>query len=157
MCHSFDFPPFSWHTIWSKMLYECLAGNFIIGRSCHKYNFCHDKHVFVASKRVSLPWQKFCHDKIMFVVTKLCLSQQKWYLWQLLPMIKFGSPYLDAAIAATRAALNITTTVPVCAVFPCVQKILWLPALGIFDMCTDVGTCYWMWELYKHLRECTDS
>ena len=40
----------------------------IIGRSCHKYNFCRDKHVFVATKVLSR--QKFCRDKHTFVVTK---------------------------------------------------------------------------------------
>ena len=34
----------------------------IIGRSCHKYHFCHDKS-FVTTK-ICLPQQKFCHDKI---------------------------------------------------------------------------------------------
>ena len=70
----------------------------IIGRSCHKYHFCHNKHVFVVTKhlfgvtkvclsRKTLLW---C-DKNMFVATNLlsrqifirtnmCLSRQKWYL-----------------------------------------------------------------------------
>ena len=52
--------------------------SFIIGRSCHKYHFCHDKHVFVMSNmcfvmtnmfvatKVWLLRQKFCCDKIVF-------------------------------------------------------------------------------------------
>ena len=38
------------------------------GRSCHKYNFCHDK--FFCKKR----WTYACHDKTSDA-TKLCLSQ----------------------------------------------------------------------------------
>ena len=37
----------------------------ITGESCHKYDFCHDKHVFVMTKHV------FCCDKHIFVVTKV--------------------------------------------------------------------------------------
>ena len=66
--------------------------------------FCCDKHMFIMTK-VSLSQQNFCCDKIMFVATnircdknmswqacfchnKTCvLSLQKWYLWQLPPMI----------------------------------------------------------------------
>ena len=76
-----------------------------IGGSCHKYHFCHNKHVIVATKQV------FCHDKVwlpwlprlpwqnIFGMTKVLsrqayfccdrrcvLSQQTWYLWQLPPM-----------------------------------------------------------------------
>ena len=51
----------------------------IIGGSCHKYNFCHDKR-FVATKHI------FWCNKSMLVATKY-LSQQKLYLWQLPPVI----------------------------------------------------------------------
>ena len=37
----------------------------IIGGSCHKYDFCRDKHVFVATKDV------FCRDKSMIVATNI--------------------------------------------------------------------------------------
>ena len=60
--------------------------------------FCHNK-CFVAARillsrqkrsfvmtKVCLLQQNFCHDKHVFVRTK-CLLQQKWYLWQLSPMI----------------------------------------------------------------------
>ena len=43
--------------------------------------FCRGKHTFVATKDV------LCCDKRVFVATKMCLSRQKWYLWQLPPMI----------------------------------------------------------------------
>ena len=43
-----------------------------IGRSLHKYHFCHDEHAFVVTKRL-LSQQKYaCHDK-SFVATKLIL------------------------------------------------------------------------------------
>ena len=43
----------------------------IIGGSCHKHDFCHDK-MFVATKHV------FCSDKSMLVATKR-LSQQTYF------------------------------------------------------------------------------
>ena len=55
---------------WSQLL-ELF---FIIGGSCHKYNFCRDKNVFVTTKPVFC-CDKNMHDKIVFVATK-CLSQQ---------------------------------------------------------------------------------
>ena len=55
------------------------AHSSIIGSSCHKYQFCHDKrssccdkHMFVVTKHV------FCRDKSMLVVTKL-LSQETYF------------------------------------------------------------------------------
>ena len=59
--------------------------NHIIGRTCHKYDFCRNtkvclprKHVFLlrqntslVSTKVRLPRQKFC-----FVATKLCFARQ---------------------------------------------------------------------------------
>ena len=50
-----------WRTNWSK------RQPTIIGESCHKYHFCRDKRVFVATKNV------FCHDKNMHVATKTIL------------------------------------------------------------------------------------
>ena len=44
---------------------------YINGGSCHKYNFCRDKQVFVTTKHV------FCHDKCMLVMTKV-LSRQNY-------------------------------------------------------------------------------
>ena len=70
-----------------------------------KHVFCHDKNMFVATNicwtslllsqqntsfvvtKACLLRQNFCPDKHNFVMTKL-LSRQKWYLWQLLPMIE---------------------------------------------------------------------
>ena len=64
----------------------------IIGRSCHKYNFCCDKHNFVMTKLLS--WKAyfccnkhiFCCDKSVLVTTKhlsrQTLWQQHYLLWQ---------------------------------------------------------------------------
>ena len=86
----------------------------IIGRSCHKYHFCHDKS-FVATKHV------VCRDKSMLAATKrLCLSrqilkyfkickhkkssrrvlsQQKLYLWHLPPVITMRRGYTCKRVA----------------------------------------------------------
>ena len=71
---------------------------FVATKIClSRENICRDKHVllrqiFVAtniilSRQTRLSSQKkyACCDKT-FVATKLCLSWQKWYLWQLPPM-----------------------------------------------------------------------
>ena len=45
-----------------------------------------------------------------------------------------------------------------CAVFSCVQTLLWLPVLGIFNMCTDVDACNCTQGLYRHCkRVCAGS
>ena len=78
-----------------------------------KDEFCHDKHVY-CYKRISVVTKfrlrqnyvcrdktfvttkyVFCHDKHMFVTIKLLL-QQKWYLWQLLPMIHLFINKIDS-------------------------------------------------------------
>ena len=83
--------------------------------SWNKHHFSHDKsfvvtNTFFVMTKVCFSRQNVCHDKIMFVRTKhtvrcsnnvlfawgrrgdllsddKLLSQQKWYFWQLLPMI----------------------------------------------------------------------
>ena len=67
-----------------------LVSTYIIGESGHKYHFCRDKHVFVATN-VILSRQKFRRD---FVDKRRVLSRQKWYLWQLPPMIHM-SPFSE--------------------------------------------------------------
>ena len=51
-----------------------------IGGSCRKYNFCRDKHTFVATKDVfcNIVATKLSVDKVMFVVTILLLLRQKF-------------------------------------------------------------------------------
>ena len=72
--------------------------------------FCRGKHTFVATKDV------LCCDKRVFVATKMCLSRQKWYLWQLPPMILHnvakGQPAschmcLAAALLITTAQISL--------------------------------------------------
>ena len=46
----------------------------IIGGSCHKYHFCSDKYVFVATNMCLSRQNK------SFVATKVCLSRQNVYL-----------------------------------------------------------------------------
>ena len=72
---------------------------FVVTKVCLSWQnlccdkFCRDKHNFVTKY---LSWQKFCPSKHAFVAAKdvFChnspnayLLQQKWYLWQLPPMI----------------------------------------------------------------------
>ena len=51
-----------------------LSMYLIFGGSCHKYDFCFDKHVFIMTKHFfchDKSRQNFCHDKIMFAATKI--------------------------------------------------------------------------------------
>ena len=72
-----------------------------IGGSCQKYNFCHEKIMFVATNiccdKSFVMTKIFCHDKQFcrnksFVATSILLSQQKTCFvatkdtWQLLPV-----------------------------------------------------------------------
>ena len=75
----------------------------VTGGSCCKYHFCGDKsfvvandehmfvvtkHVFCHDRRCVLSQQTHvCYDKHEFVTTKVLL-RQRWYLWQLPPMIE---------------------------------------------------------------------
>ena len=56
----------------------------IIGRSCHKYHFCCDKHVFVTTNiccdRSFVKTNIFCCDKHNFVMTKVWSRQAYFYL-----------------------------------------------------------------------------
>lgn len=43
-------------------------------------------------------------------------------------------------------------------VFCCVSTVAWLPAFGMFNMCTDVGACDCVQGLYGHCKKaCTGS
>ena len=106
------------------MIYESKT---IIGGSCHKYNFCRDKRVFVATKKR----QKYaCHDKTVlvaanscrnkhtFVATSILLSQQAYFCRDkhvlvatkiILAPITQNVSCLDAfviVVAFTRCAIN---------------------------------------------------
>ena len=62
-----------WFTLGVSALQEpfYITLQSIIGRSCHEYNFCRNKHVFVTTKYV------FCRDKSMLATTTK-LSQQNY-------------------------------------------------------------------------------
>ena len=46
----------------------------------------------------------------------------------------------------------------VCGVFSRIQTKVWLPMLGIFNMCIDVNACDYTWGLHKHpKRVCTEN
>ena len=94
--------------------------NFVATELC-KYHFCRHKG-FVATN-ILLSLQKFCldthtfcrdkrrvfRDKHMFVATNTCLSRQKWYLWQLPPMILYST--LAQTVAYRRLpTISIKTT-----------------------------------------------
>ena len=69
--------------LWENIL---LWQNYVC---CNKYlswqkYVCHNKHTFVVTKDMFCCNKHVCHD----CLTKLLL-QQKWYLWQLLPMIAY--------------------------------------------------------------------
>ena len=93
---------------------------FVVTKALSWQNFCCDKLTFAATNTCLLwqntrllSWQKYaCHDrtvrdKHMFVMTKV-LWQQKWYLWQLLPMIEHR---LLSTILATLAARSAFTCI----------------------------------------------
>ena len=89
--------------LWQKIFFR--NNSFFATNICHdKHNFveltfvmkirvCHDKtRLFIKSNfvvtKVLSQQAYFCHDKRRVVLTKLLL-QQKWYLWQLTPMIEY--------------------------------------------------------------------
>ena len=94
-CH--DIPCFVARALWIERVSTSIS---IIGWSCHKCNFCRDKHatkvlprereklkrfvetkrlsqqIFVATNIILSRLAYFCHDKHGFVATKVCLSRQ---------------------------------------------------------------------------------
>ena len=45
-----------------------------------------------------------------------------------------------------------------CGVFPCVQTVVWLPVLGLFNMCQDVDAWDCTRGLYEHCKgDCSES
>ena len=57
-----------------------------------RHKFCRNTHTFVATTK-----DVFCRDKYVFVATEL-LSRQKWYLWQLPPMV-FPTGFTTTAVS----------------------------------------------------------
>ena len=70
--------------------------------------------------------------------------------------MKFGSPYLGKAQQLQEQHYPFLL---VCVVFLCVQTMLWLPVLGIFNVHTDANACDFTHTLHGHckIRVCTGS
>ena len=64
-----------------------------------------------------------------------------------MPCGKFRSPYLDKAQQLQEQCYPFLS---VCAVFPSVQTIVWLPVFRIFNACTDVDAFNCTGGLYRH-------
>ena len=138
--------------------------SFITGRSCDKYHFCHDKHVFVMTNmcfvttnmfvatKVWLLRQRFCHDKIMFfatnitsitfVMTNMCLSwqtcvlsRQTCLLWQ-----KYGC--CDKGFVTTKLCFSqqifVTTNILSRQAYFCCDK----------SLCFVATNMYLLWQTY---------
>ena len=73
----------------------------------------------------------------------------------IVPCGKFGSPYESKAQQPQEQRYPFLS---VCAVFPCVQTMVWLPVLGIFNVHTDVDACDCTLGQYGHrMRVCIES
>ena len=87
------------------------SGKTLLGGSCHKYHFCHDKHVVVTTKHV------FCRDKSMLVVTQLFVATNKCLLRQLFVVTKVLSRqkyYVSTNIILSRQAYFCRDKTRVC-------------------------------------------
>ena len=62
---------------------------------------------------------------------------------------KFGSPYLATA---QQMQVQCYPFLPMSAVFPSVQTMLWLPVFRIFNVHTEVSACSCTWGLYRHCK-----
>ena len=92
----------------------------IIGGSYQKYHFCHDKHVFVPTNRLSRQAyfcrdkRRVCHDKSMlvgiktFVGTKFCLSRQIFFVINVLSRKKI---FLSRQTNKIRNKTFVTTSI----------------------------------------------
>ena len=58
--------------------------------------FCHDKDNFVTAKTFVAASILLLRQKTCFVATNACLSWQKWYFWQLLPIIPPNTHFLTS-------------------------------------------------------------
>ena len=62
---------------------------------------------------------------------------------------------LSGSLATWAITLHLTSVDLVCAVFPCVQTMVWLTMSGIFNVCT-VSDCIW-WLYERHKKVCMES
>ena len=86
-------------------------------------------------------------------LTELCLTTEQldflFCFYFIVPCGKFGSPYLGKAQQPQEQRYPFLSK---CTVFSQVQKMVWLPTFGIFNMCADVIACHCTWELYGHQK-----
>ena len=83
-----------------------------------------------------------------------CLKKKK-KLYFTVPCGMYRSPYVGKAQQPQEQRYPFLS---VCAVFSCVQRLVWLPVFGIFNMHTDVDACDCTRGLYGHRkRVCTES
>ena len=102
----------------SRLAYFCATKDvFVVTKvSLLRQNFCRDKS-FVATK-ICLLRQKFCRDKHTFVAIKdvFCrdkhVSRQKWYLWQLPPMIESSEFMLCTFLEWPEFIINVNPPPP---------------------------------------------
>ena len=130
---------------------------FITGGSCHKYHFCCDERFVATNTRCPLckimfvtTKDMFCRDTQVFVVTKHVfvatkrLLRQKFYLWQLPPVICVsvsvaGSSLFWTGYGAMKKVLSL---------------FLFFPPMSLSAMCVCVCACVCMrmcmCDLYRH-------
>ena len=116
-------------SFWHFSPYSC-----IIGGSCHKYNFycdkrlsqqtrfCHNKYVFVVTKRV------FCHDKHTFVATKDVFCHDKHVFVVTKAMFMFVATNICCdknMFVSTNVLLQTKTCFVVTNMFVATKVLLW--------------------------------
>ena len=121
--------------------------------SCHllvtHLSFCHLLVTRLSSCHLLATRLSFCHLLVTHLSSSVLLFMEMvthfWRnrlhnMWQsLIPIVSSG---VD----------------PVCAVFLCVQTVVWLPMLGTFNVCTGASACDCSWGLYeRHNRVCTEN
>ena len=86
----------------------------IIGESCHKYRFCRNKHVFIATNMFVVTKRVFCHNKNMLVTTNIC-HDKRFVAHIILLQERFGRG--KHTFVATKDVFFVTNTC-VCLIFP---------------------------------------
>ena len=98
----------------------------------------------------------FCHFKRWVIITFSRIFFFKFIFEHFIVLLgKFRSPYLGKAQQSQKQCYPFLS---VCAVFSCVQAMVWLPVFGVFNVCADVDSCNCTWGLYRHcMRVCAGS
>ena len=120
-----------WQNFCCNKIMFVATNTYCLSLVMKKHIFCHDKNMLVMPKHL-LQQNYVCCDKHMFVMTKhllqqifvatnIILLQQKWYLWQFLPVIvKTSCVYLycisnivccvSASVIGTRLHIPVALT-----------------------------------------------